>query len=119
MKNKNNDWKCSVCNLSNNSNRKDCVNCGSPKKIICDHCGSEYVYSKFLECFMCPNCTAPKVGPLITKKLSTCPTCGNPKASLVATCDNCKDLAQLLINQYGDIGSKKLFEMMKEKNNYV
>ena len=118
MKNKSKDWKCRVCNLSNYSNRDNCVNCGSPNKIICTDCGSEYIYSKFLESFMCPNCTAPKIGPVLFKTMTKCSTCGGPKAPLVATCDSCKDLAQLLINQYGDIGSDKLFSLMKEKNNY-
>lgn len=114
------DWECQVCNLSNYDSVDNCSNCGSPKEIICDTCGSKYEYSKFLECFHCPICTAPKIGGVILHTLSKCPTCGDEesKAPLEAVCPDCIKLAQLLINQNGAIGSKKLFEMMKVHNNY-
>ena len=112
------DWKCSVCDISNYDNRENCVNCGSPKEIICKDCGSKFIFSKFLQCFYCPICTGHKINPKLVEIMQKCPTCGGQKASIKATCDNCENLAQLLINQYGAIGPKKLFEMMKEKNNY-
>lgn len=113
------DWKCKVCDISNFDSRDNCVNCGSPKEIICKDCGAKYEYHEFMKCFICPNCTAPKLAPVLQQVFSKCSTCGGQKAPFLPTCDHCKALAELIIAENPNIkDGETLFEMVKEKNNY-